>query len=335
MTRPSPGWSRSCQIELRVIVDGEASSRCPVSSGVPQGTVLGPVLFLLFINDLPSTINSPCKLFADDLLVYNQIRDERDVARLQDDMDSLAAWETTWGMQFHPDKCETITITRKRAPLKSSYTLRGHQLKHTDQAKYLGVSLTSKLDWTPHINSKVAKANKTLGFVKRNLKNAPEHVRETAYKALVRPQVEYCATVWDPWTADLINKTEMVQRRAARFVLKRYHQTSSVGAMLTQLGWTTLQERRARMRILLLYKATHHLVAVNSDLFLVPITAPTRQDHCLTYQRISTKTNYHKYSFYPRTIKEWNSLPAKITESPDLELFKAGLAGYSTPVALM
>ena len=105
--------------------------------------------------------------------------------------------------------------------------------------------------------------------------------------------------------------------------------------MLTQLGWSTLQERRARMRILLLYKATHHLVAVNSDLYLVPITAPTRQDHCLTFQRISTKTNYHKYSYYPRTIKEWNKLPAIIVECPDLDLFKVGLAGYSSPVALM
>ena len=88
----------------------------------------------------------------------------------------------------------------------------------------------------------------------------------------------------------------MVQRCATRFVLKRYHQTSSVGAMLTQLGWKTLQERRARMRVVLLYKVTHQLVAVNSGLYLIPITAPTHQDHSHMYHRITTKSNYHKYN---------------------------------------
>ena len=112
-------------------------------------------------------------------------------------------------------------------------------------------------------------------------------------------------------------------------------QTSSVGAMLTQLRWETLQERRARMRAVLSYKVTHQLVAVNSVLYLIPITAPTRQDHSHTYHRIATKSSYHKYSFYLCTIKEWNKLPASIIESPNLELFKAGLAGCSTPVALM
>ena len=112
--------------------------------------------------------------------------------------------------------------------------------------------------------TKVAKANKTIGFIKRNCKNAPEAVTESAYKALMRLQVECCATVWDPWTAEPINKIEMVQCRTALFVLKRYHQTYSMGAMLTQLGWETLQVRRAWMRVVLLYKATHQLVAVNS-----------------------------------------------------------------------
>ena len=96
---------------------------------IPQGTVLSPVLFLLFINDLPEVINSPCKLFADDLVVYHQIRTQDDVTALQNDMDALAEWETRWGMKFHPDKCEYIAITRKKKPIQSSYTLRGHPLK--------------------------------------------------------------------------------------------------------------------------------------------------------------------------------------------------------------
>ena len=113
----------------RVLVDGESSDFCKVVSGVPQGTVLGPVLFLVFINDLPSTVNSQCKLFADDLVIYREVKCREDEKRMQEDLDKLSEWEDTWGMKFHPDKCEHIIITRKRSPHISSYTLRGHQLQ--------------------------------------------------------------------------------------------------------------------------------------------------------------------------------------------------------------
>ena len=93
-------------------------------------------------------INNHCKLFADDLVVYSEIRDQADVARLQKDMDRLTAWDSTWVMKFHPDKCETIIITRKCKPHESSYPPRGHTLKKTNKVKYLGVNISSKLEWT-------------------------------------------------------------------------------------------------------------------------------------------------------------------------------------------
>ena len=171
-------------------------------------------------------------------------------------MNKLEQWETTWGMQFHPNKCEHICITRKRKPLTTSYTLRGHTLKKAPHSKYLGVNLSSNLTWNNHINKTITKANQSLGLIKRNLKSAPEKLRETAYKSLVRPQLEYCGSIWDPYTSDNIHSLEMVQRRAARFVLKRYHNTSSVSDMISQLGWETLQIRRAKTRLILMYKAT-------------------------------------------------------------------------------
>jgi hypothetical protein len=156
------------------------------------------------------------------------------------------------------------------------------------------------------------------------LKNAPQEVKDTAYKTLVRPQVEYCGTIWDPYTSDLTHKVEMVQRRAARFVLRRYHYLSSVGNMLVQLGWETLQERRTKMRLVLMYKAAHQLIAVEGHLYLIPINMSTRQNHDMTYRHISTRTNYHKFSYYPRTIPLWNNIPATMAEARSLMEFKTG-----------
>ena len=166
---------------------------------------------------------------------------------------------------------------------------------------------------------------KTLGFIKRNLKNAPEAVRKPANKVLWNAVHHMgpmdCQAFEQNWDA-------------ARVILKRYHRTSSMGAILTELGWETLKERRTRMSVVLLYKATDQLFAVKSRLYVILITAPTHQDHSHMYQRIVTKSNY-KYLFYPCTNKERKKLPASIVKSPDLELFKAGLGGYSSPVALM
>ena len=324
-------WLKSFLMDRsqKVVIEGESSNYCRVISGVPQGTVLGPVLFLIFINDLPATVNSPCKLFADDLVIYREVKDRQDEKLLQEDMNKLSQWEDTWGMQFHPEKCEHITVTRKRNPMRTSYKLRGHQLKTVTQTKYLGVNINSKLDWKEHVDKISKKANKTLGFIRRNLKNAPKDTREMAYKALVRPQLEYCAPVWDPYTQDQIDRLEMIQRRSARFVLRRYHQTSSVNSMLQQLGWETLQERRAKMRIITFFKTIRQLIAVNSLNYLTPVCLPTRQNHSLTYQRIATSTNYHLFSYYPRTIVQWNDLPANIAEAPTLEQFKKALTKHT------
>ena len=126
----------------------------------------------------------------------------------------------------------------------------------------------------------------------------------------------------------------MVQRRSARFVLRRYHQTSSVNSMLQQLKWETLMERRAKMRIIILYKAINNIIAVNSSDYLIPNQLTTRQNHSLTFHQISTTTNYHKYSFYPRTIVQWNALPASVAEQSPLDQFKRALARHSITTSL-
>ena len=226
-----------------VIVDGASSSQVSVQSGVPQGSVLGPTLFLAYINDLPEDLSSLTKLFADDTAVYRLKATQTDINLLQEDLQKLETWEQSWDMSFHPGKCTTLPVTRARNPKKNNYILHDHSLEIVDKSKYLGVTLTSDLTWDLHINAICAKANKSLGFLRRNLKIPAISLKESAYKTFVRPILEYACTVWDPHTQDNISKLEAVQRRAARFVVNRYHNTSSVTNMLNQLQWPSLQHR--------------------------------------------------------------------------------------------
>ena len=182
------------------MLEGERSAEAPVTSGVPQGSVLGPLLFLLYINDLPQNIQSQVRLFADDTAVYLTVTSSEDANTLQADLDTLQEWERTWDMEFNPSKCQVLHITRSRQPLQSQYTLHGQFLESVDSAKYLGVNITQDLNWNHHINEITGKANRTLGFVKRNVKTKNEAVKELAYKTLVRPQVEYVSSVWNPHT---------------------------------------------------------------------------------------------------------------------------------------
>ena len=147
------------------------------------------------------------------------------------------------------------------------------------------------------------------------------------YKALVRPHLEYCSTVWDPYQNQDINKLEMVQRRAARYVLNQYHYTYSPSAMIKTLEWPSLDHRREVARLTMLYKITHNLICVPYSNILVPATdVATRSAHQLKFLPISTRCNYYKYSFFPRTIVQWNALPPTVTLSQNLETFKRNLA---------
>jgi len=200
-----------------VVVDGECSSWTEVDSGVPQGTVLGPLLFLLHINDLPNCVSSQVRLFADECLVYRTISSVQDQLQLQRDLDSLTDWASCWGMSFNPSKCTIITISRSNSPLHKFYTLCGVVLQHVSEARYLGVLLSDDLQWSKHVQHITAKANSTLGLLRRNLHHCPEKLRELAYITLVRSRLEYCSAVWDPHKITDQLALESVQRRATRF----------------------------------------------------------------------------------------------------------------------
>ena len=155
------------------------------------------------------------------LFLYRRIENQQDSAILQDDLNKLAVREKKWGMAFHPDKCIAMRISRARKTCAINYSLKGHVLQNKDSTKYLDVEIQSSLTWNRHIDQTVKKANSMLGFLRRNLRISNEHTKNSAYRSMVRPLLEYFSTVWSPYTQEDIKKIEMVQRRTARYVTNR------------------------------------------------------------------------------------------------------------------
>ena len=186
VTGTTLGWISSFLTDRKqtVVLEGMSSDAKPVTSGVPHGTVLGPLLFLIYINDLPNYVNSSTiRLFADDCLICKEIHSQQDTEDLQTDLDALQTWERRWMMSLHPQKCQLLRITRKPSPIIAQYNIHGYVLEVADTAKYLGVTLHKHCAWSKHINQTAKKANNTRAFFQRNLRRAPTSVKKRACRA--------------------------------------------------------------------------------------------------------------------------------------------------------
>ena len=308
----------------QVVVEGEQSAPAPVTSGVPQGTVLGPLLFLVYINDLPWSVTSASRLFADDCLIYRVVNNTADSDALQKDLESLQTWEQHWQMSFNPDKCEVIRITNKKATISRSYTIHGEVLKTSNSIKYLGLNIDNKLSWERHVGITSKKATNTLALLRRNISCCPRAIRLTAYKTLIRPQLEYAATVWDNSVKARTTAIEAIQRRAARFITGNYDRRSSVTNMLQELNLEPLKKRRKQAKLTTLFRATHNLIDIPNT-YLEPSSRATR-GHSRRFLLPSTSVKCYQDSFFPSTISLWNNLPQEIIDAPSIDSFKTALA---------
>ena len=318
-----------------VLLDGSRSDSAPVSSGVPQGTVLGPLLFLLFINDLPEALLTPdshTRLFADDSLLFRPIKTSDDCRLLQIDLDALERWEHTWQMQFRPDKCKIMSFTRSPTPILHNYTLHNQTLERVHTHKYLGVHLSSDMNYNTHINNIHHTANRTLGFLRRNLHNCNSDIKHLAYKSLVLPTLEYCAAVWDPYTQNNINRLEQINTRAARFIANNYTRTPGITTHIKQhLNIQPLAHRRQTHRLHIMYKITNNHIDIAKHEYLHPSNARnTRNSHTHKYITYHSGTDSFKHSFFPRTIRDWNKLPQDIIDSPTIHSFTNRLHKHLT-----
>ena len=268
------GWIRAFlgDRSQRVVVGGEQSDSVPVTSGEPQGYVLGPILFLVYINDLPENVTSQVRLFADDTDMYLTMEGANDSLVLQQDLDRLSVWESDWDMEFNTSKWQVVHVTGYKKHINAAYKLHGVILETVTCARYLRVDISSNLSWGSHIDRITDTANKTLGYVRRNIRTKMSDIREAAYTTLVRPQLEYAAAIWGLNHDDKIKQIEKVQRRAARWATCNIGRTASVTDMIGILGWGNLKQ-------CLFFKISNNFVAVPLYDYIQPNPCISRRGH--------------------------------------------------------
>ena len=189
-----------------------------------------------------------------------------------------------------------ICITNKRKVINSGYKIHNKILQQTSKARYLGITMDSSLSWNPHVTAVTKKANNTVSFLQRNLSTCLKDVKATCYKTLVRPQLEYGSSVWDPPTKSNISKLVAVQHRTVRFCHSDYRHTSSVTAMMEDLGWEQLQTRRQQAKTIMLYRIVNQLVDIQAASLLIHAGTHTR-GHANRFLVPYCSINAYKYSF--------------------------------------
>ena len=247
---------------MRVGVGDSFSELCYILSGVPQGSVLGPLLFLLFINDLPEHIKNKVFLFADDLkMIANALRKDL----VDEDLRILEDWEDTWSLRFNSEKCKTLHLARNENP-GNEYKIHGDILETIESEKDLGL--------VEQIKSSIAKANKTIAWVSRNIICKDKSVMLLIYKSLIRPHLEYAVQCWAPsprfGNRGIILELEKVQRKFTRLI--NDIGTLTYGERLKSLTLTTLAERRMRGDLIEAFKIIRGFVDYGQNLFKLSIS---------------------------------------------------------------
>ena len=305
----------------RVVIGEEHSSWTTVKSGIPQGSVLGPLLFVIFINDIPNGMKNITKIFADDTKAYGTVRnlDEHDI--LQRDLDLALAWSDKWQMNFNIGKCHSLPMGYNN--MHYPYSIDGNTIESVTEEKDLGVIIDKKLDFHQHIMASAKKANSILGCIRRTIKHKDREIMLPLFKAHVRSRLEYGSVVWSPFKLKDIQAIEYVQRRATKLI--RGLRDLTYEERLKTLNLPSLLFRRKRADMIQAYKIINGLERVDSGKFFKLSTNTKTRGHSKKLLKPRCRLDIRKNIFSQRIVNDWNSLPQSLVEAGDLFSFKAGL----------
>jgi len=316
--------------KMRVVINGQKSGWMPIYSGVPQGSVLGPILFVIYINDIGAKLKSAFfNMFADDTKIGRTIVNQDDVAKLQEALDGADQWSQKWGMPFNVAKCKVMHIGNNNP--NHRYTMAGQALESTAAERDVGVQITPKMNWSEQCAKAAATGSRVLGQICRAFSYRDKRTFIRLYKSYVRPHLEFSSPAWNPWLARDIEILERVQMRAVKMVGGLAGTTYQ--ERLDELGLQSLEARRNEADVLLMHKVIHGACKVNGEKWhnarsgaRTGARPQTRAATDLTRleqprARLEVRRNFYTV----RIANGWNQLPQDLRETAKPSTFKQAL----------
>ena len=307
----------------RVVMNGMASDWEEVLSEVPQGSILGPLLFLVYINDIDNGLLGNILKFADDTKLYGKVGTSQGIEALRKDLASLSEWADKWQMKFNIGKCKVMHFGGKNS--EAEYNMDNIKLEVISEEKDLGVIISDSFKVSKQCAKAANKGNQILGLIKRTFISKGKNVILNLYKALVRPHLEYCVQAWRPHLVKDINIIEKVQRRVTRMIVECRGKTYD--KRLELLGLTTLENRRFRADMLEVFKILKGFEGISADSFFRVLCTKTR-GHSLKLYKERVNKDVLKFSFGNRVIDQWNSLSEDIINTNSINSFKNRIDNY-------
>jgi hypothetical protein len=309
---------------MRVVVNGANSEWEEVLSGVPQGSVLGPLLFLLYVNDIPYRVKSKVKLFADDTKIWNRVSDGISSGELQYDLDCLGEWSEKWLLKFNLEKCHVMHVGHKS---DTKYYLHKDsqrcEIAVSRLEKDLGIWVSDDLKWSTQCGKAAKKAMSVLGMIKRTFPYLDRDGFILLYNTYVRVHLEYCVQVWNPYRKKDILCLERVQRRATKMVYELKH--LEYEERLHRLGLYTLEYRRKRGDLIETYKMLTGGENIDASVFFKRATYDGLRGNSMKLYKSGFKKTCRQKFFSQRVIDDWNGLPDEVVTAGSLVSFKKHL----------
>ena len=313
----------------RVVLPGAVSDWTYIRAGVPQGSILGPLLFLLYINDIVNDIGSSIRLFADDTSLFIIVDDPVTAAGcINADLGKISAWASTWLVTFNPSKTETLLVSRKlNRPLHPPIYMQNQQISEVDSHKHLGLYFSNDCTWHQHIKYITDKAWTRINTMRKLKFRLDRKSLETIYTAFIRPLIEYGDVIWDNCTLYEKQELDKIQNEAAR-IATGATRLVSIAILYKEIGWDPLEKRRTDHKLTLFYKMTHNLTPLYLS-SLVPQSVSNISRYSLRnsndLQTIDARTTLYYNSFLPSTVRAWNNVHDEAKQSDSLSTFKGFL----------